>query len=680
MEEQTRASLVEALIGTSTSLSPPLELVGKALVPSRNNRTTLCAVVSTTTTTAAANQRRRQQQQQQQSSSTSADDDRTRTQPCLLVPLDPSSGSGQLKLLECALRRKPLSKSVLLRLNAWLVNRDNAMFDNVPWSTWTIDPQHRNYDAANNSILPRFHLGKRDAYNRFLGKDWHGKSAAIGNLALRLKYALDGQSIDPPNESGDDMDDDEGVTTMAEGTETSPISLGQRILQLQIREQEMDLAELEYQIAVAKQQRDSVGIAVEEELTDLEGQTEQVRQELHKMRTQLQILETPELSTSPASSSSSFAFSWVSQALQDLANRTTNYGQNAAPYRGATGYAPLLDTPQDLIDSCTYQYTSPYDLLVDILNDQLRAEVIGAILENTSLLEGSVTLGGAIVLRRIVPDKTVTLAGEQLTIPDTDEDFGNRGITGGETFLVECDADEAIGLSLACEVPLRVESDVWERSSVMMFKAESSESGIANEPNAHQTLPLWKSRDPRMTLLLEGQATNQSSTGRAFPLRIPRTTVSLFDSLFKPRSSSSSSPRAVFPSDNPIQTLESYDQLSPQDKARTLLTMSNFDGRLPRPRVVRQSPTILDDLLVPLIDESTRRQYYIRDAQRRGDTARVEELEQQKSRRQVAKEQANLARERGADDEAQRWDQEAELFAALRADVTQDEGSYSRFL
>lgn len=136
----------------------------------------------------------------------------------------------------------------------------------------------------------------------------------------------------------------------------------------------------------------------------------------------------------------------------------------------------------------------------------------------------------------------------------------------------------------------------------------------------------------------------------------------------------------MFPTENPIQTLDDFDRLTIEDKARTLMTISNFEGRLPRPRVVKQSPEVLDQLLLPLIDESARRQYRIREAKRQGDDELARELERQKSQRQIAKEKAELARELGADLEAERWEREAELLASLRADVTQDEGSYSRFL
>jgi hypothetical protein len=113
--------------------------------------------------------------------------------------------------------------------------------------------------------------------------------------------------------------------------------------------------------------------------------------------------------------------------------------------------------------------------------------------------------------------------------------------------------------------------------------------------------------------------------------------------------------------------------------------LSNFDGKLPRPRVLRQQEknggeNPLDKLLLPLIDESVRRQYLIRDAEIRQDYDALKQLQSEKSRRQIAKEKAEQARNEGSDDVADWWENEADLYEGLRADITQDEGSYSRFL
>jgi hypothetical protein len=334
------------------------------------------------------------------------------------------------------------------------------------------------------------------------------------------------------------------------------------------------------------------------------------------------------------------------------------------------GYAPMLDSKED-IDGSYLPYTSPFDVLKEILEDQLNARVIGCVLENTSLLRGNTALGGAIILQRITPNKTTKLAGEEVEYKDYDEEFGNEGVKGGETCVVECDGDEAIGVALAYDVPLKVESDLFDRASVL---AEPLEPRTTQPDHIIEVLPMWRPVDSDMSLQVEGDSQDVKETS---PISIPRTTTALFDSIFEAKPSGSS----LFPADTPIKSLDEFDELTNEDKAKTLLEMSNYSGRLPRPRVVRTSErNPLDDLLLPLIDEPVRRQYMIRDAEQRGDLERVAELKASTSGLQEAREKAEAARNEGADDVAARWENEAEVLESLRADVTQDEGSYSRFL
>jgi hypothetical protein len=249
-------------------------------------------------------------------------------------------------------------------------------------------------------------------------------------------------------------------------------------------------------------------------------------------------------------------------------------------------------------------------------------------------------------------------------------------VRGGETLLVNCEADEAIGLSLACGIPLFVESNVWKRGSVMCRKSDATATVTADGE-----LAAWTTVDPELSILKEGQASNQSSTERVAPIRISRFSQTLFDTIRQSSAEQQATSRYLFPTDNPIQSLAQFDALSNDDKARTLMGLSNFVGKsLPRPRSLRQDPRALDNLLVPLMDEAVRRQYLIRDAEQRGDTARVQELQATISQRGIAKQKAEQARLVGADDVAEYWDKEADLLTSLRADVTQDEGSYSRFL
>ncbi len=689
-EEQKRNALVDALMGASSTMTSSkavpvsslvsMELVGRTTLPTGENKTSVSFLVLASS-----------------SRSTSSFMDPS-SSFCLLVPLS-SESAGALKLLSFAFMKRPVSKSVLITsLNPLLVNRDNGLFDNLPWSTWTVDPAMRNRDAANNLILPRFHLGKRDAYQRFLGKDWPGRSLAIGNLALRLKYSLEAepQELEPLSE--DEYDDNNAIKEDGSTFSTeSMTALAQRILELQLRDLTMELAEWDYRLAVARANSE-FPVHDNEGVSELERQRQATFDRLQQGRNKLQQLMTStkgtnaintlDQSSSPsqlgdASSSSS---SLLGKLLEDVAQWTTNDSQNAAPYRGATGYAPILDTRTQVDASYLPSYTSPYDVMKDIIEDQLNAECIGVVLENTSFFQ--LTLGGAIILQRKTATQTKTILGESVSVRDEEEDFGNPGIRGGETVLVECHADEAIGMALACQVPIRVPADIWEQAKLLAARSDTSFSGN-NISNVFDAIPLWQPLDLNLTFLKEGQPRNTTAATTS-PLRIPKTTASLWDSLWESSASSNrKSSEGMFPTDNPIQSLSEYDELSNQDKARVLLSLSNFQGRLPRPRVVLQAEesmaskkqgsglSPLDQLLLPLVDESVRRQYLIRDAEQRGDRDLLQQLLETKSMRQIAKERVEAAEN---EKDAEYWQAEADFYASLRADVTQDEGSYSRFL
>lgn len=689
-ERQTRLALVESQLALPLTRGELEEVfvIGQASLPIlsqsgiQTDRFRTCVVLSV----------------DESASSLHDSKDKDKAAPAMLLPL---SSPAQLKLLTFAkANHRPLSKSVLLGLNPLLVNRDGGLFDNLPWDLWSVDPQQRNYDAAGNPIAKKFHLGKRDAYNRLMGKDWQGRSASIGNMALRLKYLLEETDEERVQEVKETKKMKEKAAAASqslslssmfepfadeeEESSVSKVTLAQRILEVQIRELEMDLAEWDYQIAISRTGNPDSSPST---ISSLQTERQACQDQIENTETQLQALLSEQEEDAFASNSEK-ASSMVANILQNVAEWTTDFGKNQAPYRGAIGYAPMLDTQAD-IDGSVLPYTSPYDLLREILDDQLNCEVIGTVLENTSLLKGTLALGGALVLRRKTAKKKVNIAGEQLEINDEDETFGNLGAKGGESMLVECDADEALGMALTCGIPVHLEPGTWDQSNTLVAPIISSSDikGDKEKPSTSMqgTLPLWKTQDPELSVLVEGQARNESATERTSPLRIPRTTTSLFDSIFEP--TPSDAPSGMFPTDNPIQSLDQYDELDDEGKARTLMSLSNFEGKLPRPRVLRKEKASrssfvnsLDDLLLPLIDESARRQFLMRDAELRGDTERLEELRNEKTKRQVAKEKAEEARARGKEDVAEWWDTEAELYGGLRADVTQDEGAYSRFL
>mmetsp|Transcript_22572 Transcript_22572/g.25401 ORF Transcript_22572/g.25401 Transcript_22572/m.25401 type:complete len:168 (-) Transcript_22572:764-1267(-) len=146
---------------------------------------------------------------------------------------------------------------------------------------------------------------------------------------------------------------------------------------------------------------------------------------------------------------------FTSSKGSSIFNRKIN-GKNketVPPYRGA-GYAPRFNDEDD--DTDVSYYCSPYDLLNEILSDQLNAEVIDCVLEDICWLDGTIVFAGAIVLRRRTKIKETELIGETIQTPDRDEDYGN-GIIGGNIYVVDCDVDEAIGMALFCYLPVRID-------------------------------------------------------------------------------------------------------------------------------------------------------------------------------------------------------------------------------
>jgi hypothetical protein len=614
----------------------------------------------------------------------------------ILTPL--TSPNQQLRLLNFAYKKRPVpSLTVLLTLNALLVNRDDGVFDNIPWSIWSIDPQKRNYDAARNPIDSKYHLGKRDAYNRLMGKDWPGRSIALGNLALRLQYMIvpassssssstTGPSSSTSTASG--LTDTDAVE--AEEEETQRSLLG-RVLQLRIKELQMEIADIDSQLAIVRNNYDDENfITTETAVSDLETRKIDLQNSLTRAEDDLVLVQNITTTTSTTTTTTNTPSGSITSILDRIANWSTSQNTNAAPYRGAMGYAPMLDTRQE-VDGASLamdQYCSPYDVLKEVLRDQLNAKVIGCVLENTSLLKGNTVLGGAIVLQRLTPTRSMKVAGEEVQYNDYDETFGNEGIQGGEIFVVDCYVDEAIGMSLACNLPLNLEPSIWDASSVSVERVgAASEAPMPTEDtskyeskqNIKDALPKWRVADTEMSLQVEGDG---DTVSRPSPISIPLTTSSLFDSIFE-RKPARSSGTSMFPTDNPIKSLDTLDGLTTEEKAKTLLQMSNFNGKLPRPRVIRNAPpnaNPLDKLLLPLIDESVRKQYAIREATKNGDWDLVNELTASKSKLQDARERADAARNDGNNDLATQLDEEVRLLESLRADVTQDVGSYSRFL
>jgi len=601
----------------------------------------------------------------------------------LPIPISHFYTTAAIKLLSTTYTNTPLSKSVLLSLNTLLM-RDNGLYDNLPWSTWSIDPNLQERDAADNTIDEKYTMGKRVAYQRMMGKDWQGRSLSLGNLILKVKYLLERDEDD--NDAGRDTNDDTDDANML-------YSLSKRLLQLEIKEAQMYIAECEQSVAIVTNNNEEDGGSSDIEATE----------ELDKARERLQLAETSLDELNETDNTSTNKQSKTSQSLVSSILDKFTKQDNPPPYRGAIGYPAKLDTKEEMLEDSVLPYSSPYELLLEIIDEQLNSKVIGCVLEPTSLIEGNLVLGGALLLQRKGVVKTTSISGESVSYTDDDDELGNKGVLPRSMYVVECYADEAIGMAMAANMPIFVEEDIHTRAGQVEVELDIEQADSIKEDNGIEDnqvvesieslsfinrIPLVRPIDESyLSARVEGERI--SSEKESNQVRIPLTTnPDFFDGS---QVAASSSSRSVFSTFNPVKSLDEYDELTDDAKARLLLKLESFTGQLPRPRAVRMSksnsePSILDEMLIPLVDETIRRQYRIKDAKRRNDIQEVERLRNEASPRQVALERLQQAKEEeellGIDNEEaiRLAEEEAELYKALRADITQDEGAYSQYL
>jgi hypothetical protein len=129
-----------------------------------------------------------------------------------------------------------------------------------------------------------------------------------------------------------------------------------------------------------------------------------------------------------------------------------------------------------MLEKSILPYSSPYELMCEIIMEQLNAQVIGCIIENTSLFPGSLVLGGAVVLKRKGRKKIVDIDGEKIEMVDSDDDFGSKGVKAGEIFIVECDPDEAIGMALTLGLSIQMERSIWEATQTEVCLSDGEPS------------------------------------------------------------------------------------------------------------------------------------------------------------------------------------------------------------
>ncbi|KAG5191463.1 hypothetical protein JKP88DRAFT_271319 [Tribonema minus] len=306
----------------------------------------------------------------------------------------------------------------------------------------------------------------------------------------------------------------------------------------------------------------------------------------------------------------------LAAAAQSLLNRDGGLYDNlpwewGAPLAKRAAFARVSSgrAPPPTPDDCA----SAYDLLARCLRADCNAVLKTIVIEEDDSREGGLSLAGALAVERL--PQMVTLLGE--TFP--------RPFSGGELAVVECAADEAVGVALAQGRALCIERSLFEAASLPAnFIMEDGRM--------------------RLNIDLRGQ--------RAMP---------------------PPPPPAPAPAD--IKSAARYFKL---DSAAKRAVLRGAGVRPPRRRMA--SAARLDELLLPLLDETVRRDVMLRRALAREDYAAAAQLGGAGSERAVVKHALADAVEEEDYEAANRLRARLEVLTALRADVTQDEGSYDRYL
>ena len=174
---------------------------------------------------------------------------------------------------------------------------------------------------------------------------------------------------------------------------------------------------------------------------------------------------------------------------------------------------------------------------------------------------------------------------------------------GSSPLIVECFADEAVGLALAAGV------DVLTERSLLEVFSRTARFGLERRTSV---APL------KMRLQVVDDL--EPSIAEAVEADAPET----------------------------IKSADEYEALGTQGKLRVLVKAEEFRRRklrLPRPRVINAAgcDEPVDELLIPLLDEAVRRDLAVEAALKRGDVAGAAALMAGKSKRHAARDRAAQA-------------------------------------
>lgn len=145
----------------------------------------------------------------------------------------------------------------------------------------------------------------------------------------------------------------------------------------------------------------------------------------------------------------------------------------------------------------------------------------------------------------------------------------------GDTIVVECAGEEAIGMALACDLPISVDQKVWQEVTTDIALGNVEPLAVGDPESVFNVIPPVKSIASDRAIvteggevLLQGRANSKESS--------------------QGNSDRSMADEVLEETDITIDSLEDYESLSIPDRARYVLSSGRFDGKLPRPRVLRE--------------------------------------------------------------------------------------------
>jgi hypothetical protein len=528
--EQSGRLLVAALSPKAAMV--PLSVQGMSYIPrlgSSRNETIACAVLARRTTTTSVTETSTTGRKNEQAS---------------LLPVPNCDALDRLyKYSRMTTTTTPpppvLSRLQLLLWNGEIINRDNGLFDNLPYTGWSA---YGPRDAAGQPVESNFHLGKRQFYNRLMGQDWYKYARTTttrsGNIKAEAssgkvnsqkkeknqKSAEDDARSSKSSTSSDDFGDRDSETTSRynEGDNNDGRDnddsyyysvLQYRISQLQLREVQMQIAQCDYEIAILKKkQQQRLDDNDEEETSRLSFRDNDDDDAVMTIQqTKLDQWQTQRTAALQEQER-------IGAKLEGL-EISMDGKETESSRRRLDG---VMDGVNDgkAKDDEVISFDNPYKMFQSLVREMLKAEIVAVFLEDvgwtsqeenqsssSSSRPSSIVLGGGIVLQRETVKETVSIwGGEKVQITNETETFGSDLVKPGALYVVDCFADEAVKLSIACDdLPLWCEASLFTAGSLPFAASTQDQS-----PTRSTGLAEWQPMDGSTVLSVQGRPVDTS--------------------------------------------------------------------------------------------------------------------------------------------------------------------------